>query len=89
MSDIVNQTAEKIKSLKIQGATNVAMAAVKAIKEMTMNSEAENKEAFLREFLVAQKVLLDTRPTEPLMRNAIAYIQYEIKGSEKEKVRDC
>jgi len=56
--DIVDKTVKEIKELKIQGAENIAKAAIKAW------DKAKNK-------AVAERKLVNARPTEPMVRNAL------------------
>ncbi|MGC8662635.1 MAG: translation initiation factor eIF-2B [Candidatus Micrarchaeia archaeon] len=55
--------AEEIKKLKIQGAEEIAVAAINAWKN------ARNKN-------IATKILENTRPTEPMLRNSLKYLKY-------------
>jgi ribose 1,5-bisphosphate isomerase len=81
-------TAEKIRRLEVQGARNVAIAAIKAVEEASRESEAKQKEAFLEELSEAKTVLFDSRATEPLMRNAIRYVIHAVESSDKESVKE-
>ena len=74
MSETIRITAEKIKKLQIQGARNVAIAAVKAIQTQAKQTTTKTKAQFLNELKEAQTIFADTRETEPLMRNAIRYL---------------
>ncbi len=65
----VKQTCKAIKSLKIQGAENVTTAALLAIKDSIQKSKAKTQEALLWELDLAKMELVNTRPTEPEMRN--------------------
>lgn len=56
-SKIFNQIVEDIKRIKIQGARNIAKAALKAYS--------------LTPTLKAKKILLNSRPTEPMMENVL------------------
>ena len=58
--DIVDRTVRDIKSLKIQGAYHIAIAAINAW------DKAKNKK-------VALKKLVSARPTEPMLRNCLNY----------------
>lgn len=60
--DFVDRTARDIRNLKIQGAFRVALAAVKAM------TTAKNKRK-------AERKLLATRPTEPMLRNSLKYLR--------------
>ncbi|MBI5798179.1 hypothetical protein HZA98_04730 [Candidatus Woesearchaeota archaeon] len=63
------QTIKAIKKVKIQGAENVATAALKALESVTTNTKAKTKVQFLLEIKQANKMLFKSRPTEPEMRN--------------------
>ncbi len=86
MTETVRTTAERIRKLEVQGARNVAIAAVKALQTLAEQTKAKNKTAFLNELKEAQTVLFASRETEPLMRNAIRWIITQTKDSSTEKV---
>ena len=86
MTEIVRMTAEKIRRLEVQGARNVAIAAVKAIQTLAEQTKAKNKTAFLNELKEAQAVFFASRETEPLMRNAIRWIITQTEDSSTERV---
>jgi ribose 1,5-bisphosphate isomerase len=81
-------TAERIKRLEVQGARNVAIAAIKAVEEAARKSKAKRKEAFLKELFEAKAVLFVSRVTEPLMRNAIRQVIHALESSDKKTVRE-
>jgi len=81
-------TAERIKRLEVQGARNVAIAAIKAVEEAARKSKAKRKEAFLKEIFEAKEVLFVSRVTEPLMRNAIRQVIHAVESSDKKTVRE-
>jgi ribose 1,5-bisphosphate isomerase len=81
-------TAKRIKLLEIQGARNVAIAAINAVEEAARESKAKNKDAFLKELSETKTVLFSSRETEPLMRNAIRYVIHAVESSDKESVKD-
>lgn len=87
MSDHVQATAKRIRRLEVQGARNVAIAAIKAIEEMAAQTEAPSKKDFLRELLKAKETLFASRTTEPLMRNALRMIISMVEKSEERNVR--
>ena len=70
---MVNAAAKKacsdIKSLKVQGATNVALCALTALK-----SAKDRRE--LSEMIL---LLNDSRPTEPLMRNGLRFVASNVQ----------
>jgi len=78
-----------IKSLKIQGARNVAKASIKALVIHAKNSKASNPRGFYNEIKKLSSVLAQTRPTEPMMRNslesAVEYLYAELKTKQSVK----
>ncbi len=86
MAEIVKDTAERIRNLEVQGARNVAIAAVKAIQTQAEQTKAKNKAVFLSELREAQTIFVASRETEPLMRNAIRWINTKAQDTEMEKV---
>lgn len=88
MHKSILDTAKRIKLLEIQGARNVAIAAVKAVEETARESKAKQKDAFLKELSETKTVLFASRETEPLMRNAIRYVIHVVESSDKESVKE-
>jgi ribose 1,5-bisphosphate isomerase len=80
------KTLRDIKYIKIQGAENVAKAAVISFSEYAKNIKSKNEKTFLKQIGIARKRLLETRPTEPLMRNSLDYILENIKSKKTEKI---
>lgn len=76
--DIVAKTVKDIKSLKIQGASNVRKYAVAALLSSSIHSNAKSEDEFRREFLKHAKELFNSRPTEPELRTAIAILKKSI-----------
>ncbi len=89
-SDIKRIIAD-IKSIKIQGARNVAKASVQALILQAKYSKAKTPRAFYNEIKKLSIILADTRPTEPMMRNAlneaIAFLYVESKGKNIKTVK--
>lgn len=73
-------TYRKIKSLEIQGATNVAMAAVNALKDSALKSKAKTPEKLFAELDKAKKLLFSARATEPMLRNFLSYFISSLKS---------
>jgi ribose 1,5-bisphosphate isomerase len=88
MADTIRDTAEKIRKLQVQGARNVAIAAVKAIQTQAQQTDAKTKNQFLAELKEAQTTFAAARETEPLMRNAVRWIITQAQTAETEKVAD-
>lgn len=72
-----------IKSVKIQGAENIAKASIEALMYYFSKKNFKKPSAFISKFSSASKKLARTRPTEPLLRNSIKFVFKEI-GSEGE-----
>lgn len=87
MSDPVQATAKKIRRLEIQGARNVAIATIKAIEALAAQTEAPRKKDFLRELAKVKNTFFVSRPTEPLMRNALRLIINRVEKSEEKNVK--
>lgn len=83
MHKSIEKTVRDIKSLKIQGARNVAKAALKALIVLTRESRAKTPASFYAEFKRTAGRLAKSRPTEPMMRNllkeAVAFADTERK----------
>ncbi len=88
MHEDIKKIISDIKSLKIQGARNVAKAVLKALILQAKYSKAKNSKSFYDEIKHLSLLLADTRPTEPMMRNllerASGYL-YEKSREYKEK----
>ena len=88
MHESILASANRIKRLEVQGARNVAIAAINSVKKASKESKAKNREAFVKELSEAKTVLFASRATEPLMRNAIRFIIQAVYSSNKTKVQD-
>jgi len=88
MSATIRVTAEKIRKLQVQGARNVAIAAVKAIQTQAEQTKAKTKTQFLAELKEAQAIFSAARETEPLMRNAIRWIITQAQTADTKKIED-
>jgi ribose 1,5-bisphosphate isomerase len=88
MSEIIKVTAENIRKLQVQGARNVAIAAVKAIQTQAQDTKTKDKTQFLAELKKAQAILAESRETEPLMRNAMSCIVIQAENATTEKVSE-
>jgi ribose 1,5-bisphosphate isomerase len=86
MAETIRITAEKIRNLQVQGARNVAIAAINAIQTQAKQTTAKNKSQFLCELKEAQTIFIASRETEPLMRNAIRWIITQAQAATTEKV---
>ncbi len=74
-----SQILKDIRSLKIQGATNVARAGVQALELVAQSGAGK------RELQQAAATITKTRPTEPAMRNMLKYLLTVDKGTFKQR----
>ncbi len=88
MAETIRSTAEKIRKLQVQGARNVAIAAVKALQTLAEQTKAKNKTQFISELKEAQATFAAARETEPLMRNAMRYLIAKAQEASTEKVKE-
>ncbi|HID09392.1 TPA: S-methyl-5-thioribose-1-phosphate isomerase, partial [Candidatus Micrarchaeota archaeon] len=76
-----------IRALRIQGARNVALAALRAVRLVIERTDPDRLEEQVR------KVVLDlarTRPTEPAMRDALTYVLRKLRSaSSREELLDA
>ncbi|MFW9829310.1 MAG: translation initiation factor eIF-2B [Candidatus Thorarchaeota archaeon] len=77
--------AEKIKSLEIQGATNIAISAIDFLSAYAKRLSCENIEKCFENLYKAIDILIETRPTEPAMKNGLKYIINKLE-QEKENI---
>ncbi len=83
MTENVQATAELIRKLKVQGARNVAIAAIKALQTLAENTKAKTRKDLISELNKARKLLFESRETEPLMRNAVRWIITQVEDSDE------
>lgn len=88
MLTTIQTTAMRIKRLEVQGARNVAIAAIKAIATLSRETRAKDSNEFLMELSEARDLLFASRETEPLMRNGVRWIIHQVERSSEEKIRN-
>lgn len=71
--------AERISSLEIQGASNVAISAIHFLSQYAQRIDCRDVEKCIMKLQEAKKLLEGTRVTEPAMRNGLNYIINKIK----------
>jgi len=64
--------------LKIQGARNIAQAAIGAMALQANESDAKTVDELKSDLLVAADALARTRPTEPMMQNSLRFLFAEL-----------
>jgi ribose 1,5-bisphosphate isomerase len=83
MDESVRVTAQQIRKLEVQGARNVAIAAVKALQTQAEITKAATRKDFIVELREAQTLLFASRETEPLMRNAVRWVITQVEDSDE------
>ncbi|MEM4216181.1 MAG: S-methyl-5-thioribose-1-phosphate isomerase [Candidatus Anstonellales archaeon] len=79
------KTISDIKALKIQGARNVAKAALNSLIYEIENSKEKSSNEFVRKISKTIEVLSKARPTEPMLRNVMGRAQnYIVKNRRKD-----
>ncbi|TRO50107.1 S-methyl-5-thioribose-1-phosphate isomerase [Candidatus Bathyarchaeota archaeon] len=86
MIETVRFVADRIRKLEVQGARNVAIAAIKSVEALAEETAAKTRKDFMEELNEARDTLFASRSTEPLMRNALRWIISQVENSGKEKV---
>ena len=88
MGETVRATAEKIGKLEVQGARNVAVAAIKALQSLAKTTKAKTRKSLLAELCEARTLLFNARETEPLMRNAVRWVINQVEDSDERNVTE-
>ena len=78
----IEETVKAIKELKIQGASNVAERALAAIYTMLADAEGKSTEELKKMIVEAVEALAKSRPTEPALREALAFVLRTVKEKE-------
>jgi ribose 1,5-bisphosphate isomerase len=78
----VKETATRIKALEIQGATSVAVQAVKALGIEMRNLDWTKPEEVLTHLGESIDILVESRATEPMMRNGLKYMKRKIEDTD-------
>ncbi len=86
MAQTVHSTADKIKKLEVQGARNIAIAAIESLEALAEETNAKTPNGFMKELTEARNVLFASRSTEPLMRNALRWIINKVENSSEDEV---
>ena len=79
MNKIIEQVYQDIKSIKIQGATNVALAVAKALKKYSKSVEVKSSSQLIKEISKAGKYLVSARATEPMADNVVEFILFYLQ----------
>jgi ribose 1,5-bisphosphate isomerase len=83
MDNLIQKTFADIKSLKIQGATDVAIAIMRAISSYSSRIKVNDLSVFKEKIKKAADLLLSARPTEPMAQNGIKAVLSQLKTENK------
>ncbi len=84
----IPEVAQRIKTLEVKGARRVAIAALEALQVLAKETRAKSSQQFIQDLLEAKKILFASRPTEPLMRNAITFVVDRVLSTENKEVNE-
>jgi ribose 1,5-bisphosphate isomerase len=84
----LKDAARKITNLEVQGATNVAVFAVKSLIEFTKRNSKLPRAELRKMITQAERILYNCRPTEPAMRNGLMYIIGKLREDEMNGIFD-
>ena len=84
----VSKMINDIKSLRIQGAREVAKAGLECFILTAKKSRARNRNEFIKEIKNLAMALAKTRPTEPMLRNVMKNVLLKLNEYDGEKVKE-
>lgn len=74
----IQRIAQDIKTITIQGATNIAKAACQVMEQELRSQSFATQEEAADFVLKASQMLIDARETEPLLRNGMKYVKSKL-----------
>lgn len=84
----VGNVIKDIKSIKIQGATNIAKASIGALFELSGEYGDKSTDIFLKDIAQSAERLAWARPDEPLNQNLINFLIAKIKEDKNDNIKD-
>ncbi len=78
-----------IKSLNIQGATAIAVEGINAFSKYSQGLKINEYDTFYRYILEAKRLLFNTRPTEPALRNGLKKIFFDLRKKNEDNVESA
>jgi len=92
MNILLKKTFQDIKSLKIQGATDVAIETIKTLANYGNSINTKELSILKERIKTGAKFLLSARPTEPMAQNGVKFILSQLNKSKPKNVvhaKDC
>ncbi len=74
----IKRVATDIANIKIQGATNVAIAVFEAMEEWLSTQNFDSKELLIANYEKYAGMLANIRPNEPLAKNGVKFVMYNV-----------
>lgn len=88
MAANIKKILADIKSIKIQGATNIAKSSIGALFDFSKNFSGRNTAVFLREAEKLTEEFSWARPDEPLNQNLLAFIIVKSKNDKSADIKE-
>lgn len=79
---VIKKTFNDIKSIRVQGATNVAKAVVDGMVVFSRSAKKYSWAKKYKRVFEVGDILANARPNEPLARNAVRFLRYSVDNSE-------
>lgn len=84
----IKRIFDDIQTIKIQGATNVALAVAKALADYAKRAEAKTRGEFVAAMAEAGRYLVSARATEPMADNVVEFILFALKKNKSQDVKE-
>ena len=85
MKEVI-EAARKITHLEIQGATNIAMFAVKEMVQFAQRNKSLSRKELWKQLIKVEEIFTKTRSTEPGMRNGLMYILGKLQHDQSQGI---
>jgi len=85
---LLQPTFERIQKIKIQGATNVALAVAKALRKFSREIDVSTRRVFIEQVTLAGKYLTSARLTEPMADNVVEFVLYQLKRNRTQTISE-
>ena len=76
MNKQIQKVYNDIKTIKVQGATNIAMAVLKTLREYGRRLDIKKNSDFIKEIKVTGQYLVSARETEPMAGNVLDFVLF-------------
>ncbi len=80
------EAARKISALEIQGATNIAMFAVKEMVKFAQRNKSLSRKELWKQLIKVEEIFTKSRSTEPGMRNGLMYILGKLQHDQSQGI---